>query len=189
MPSDGGDDSGTETTEASSADDEAPADDADDVGGADGAGPATDEELALEFAQCMRDNGVPEFEDPAVAADGSIDFGGQAQSGDLDLDLVADAFEICGDIIAGASFLPTNGIDTTELEDDLLAFAQCLRDFGHDVADPDLSGPLVPGPDGPGGMFASGFDPLDPANAADVAQCQADTFGPGGPGGFAQGGN
>lgn len=153
-------------------------------------GEATDEELALEFAQCMRDNGFPDWPDPTVNADGSIELvaGGAQQAGidleDGDLDTALDA---CGDIVAGASFLPGADLDQSEIEDGLLAFAQCLRDLGHDVADPDLSGQLRPGPDGPGGMFASGFDPQDPANAADVQTCQTEAFGAGGFGGAAGG--
>lgn len=140
----------------------------------------TDEELALEFAQCMRDNGFPDFPDPTVNADGSIELvaGGAEQAGiDPESDDFDPALDACGPIVAGASFLPAAGIDRSEIEDNLLAFAQCLRDLGHDVADPDLSGPLRPGPGGPGGMFASGFDPQDPASADDVQTCQTAAFG------------
>lgn len=174
----------------------APADDntgsADDgtAGGDSVTGEATDEELALEFAQCMRDNGFPDFPDPTVNADGSIELvaGGAEQAGiDPDSDDLDPALDACGDIVAGASFLPGADLDQSEIEDGLLAFAQCLRDLGHDVADPDLSGQLRPGPDGPGGMFASGFDPQDPANADDVQTCQTEAFGAGGLGGAAGG--
>ncbi len=141
---------------------------------------ASDEELALEFAQCMRDNGFPDFPDPTVNADGSIELvaGGAGQAGiDPESDDLDPALDACGSIVAGASFLPGADLDQSEIEDSLLAFATCLRDLGHDVADPDLSGPLRPGPDGPGGMFASGFDPQDPANADDVQTCQTEAFG------------
>ncbi len=49
-----------------------------------------------------------------------------------------------------------------------------MRDLGHDVRDPDMGLPLTPGPGGPAGIFAGGFDPRDPANAADVQTCQAE---------------
>lgn len=153
-------------------------------------GGPSDEELALEFAQCMRDNGFPDFPDPTVNADGSIELvaGGPEQAGiDPDSDDLDRAIDACGDIVADASFLPGAGLDQAEIEDGLLAFAQCLRDLGHDVADPDLNGQLRPGPDGPGGMFASGFDPQDPANADDVQTCQTEAFGAGGFGGAAGG--
>ncbi len=173
----------------------AASDSADGTAGADG----TDEELALEFAQCMRDNGVPQFEDPTVDADGSIQLapGGVGGGGNGDLDPgdpdVQAAIEACGDIIAGASFLPGADLDEAELEDDLLAMAQCLRDLGHDVTDPDLSGGFGPGAGGGGGpqaIFGPDFDPTDPANGDDVETCQETVYGPDGPAGLGQrGGN
>ena len=153
---------------------------ADTADGATADAEATDEELALEFAECMRDNGFPDFPDPTVNADGSIELvtGGAEQAGiDLESDDLDPALDACGPIVADASFLPGADLDQAEIEDSLLAFAQCLRDLGHDVADPDLSGTLRPGPDGPGGMFASGFDPQDAANADDVQTCQTEAFG------------
>lgn len=140
---------------------------------------ATDEELALEFADCMRDNGVADFPDPTVNADGSIELvpGGPAQAG-FDPADAQDALEVCGDIVAGASFLPGADLDTAEVEDDLLAFAQCLRDLGFDADDPDLSGGLASLANG--SPFGDGFDPNDPANADAIAECQTEVFGPGG---------
>ncbi|MEM7341055.1 MAG: hypothetical protein AAF467_20530 [Actinomycetota bacterium] len=177
-------------TEESSAADDAAADATDDSSGdaATAAAGATDEELALELADCMRDNGVADFPDPTVNADGSIDLvpGGAAQAG-FDLDDAQDAFEVCGDIVADASFLPGADLDTAELEDDLLAFAQCLRDLGFDVDDPDLSGGIGPGTAG-GSPFGPNFDPTDPANADAISTCQTEVFGPGGTP-FDQGGN
>ncbi|MEL6981394.1 MAG: hypothetical protein AAFO29_03115 [Actinomycetota bacterium] len=150
-------------------------------------GEPTDEEVALEFAECMRDSGLPDFPDPAVNADGSIELvpGGPGAAGiDVDSPELETAIDACEDILEGATFLPGADLDDSEIEDNLLAFAQCLRDLGHDVADPDMSQPLAPGPDGPAGMFASGFDPQDPANADDVQTCQTEAFGADfGPGG------
>ncbi len=153
---------------------------------------ASDEELALEFAQCMRDNGVPAFTDPVVNADGSIDIvptGPAAEAIDPGDPQVQEAIDTCGEIIAGASFLPGADLDPAELEDDLLAMAQCLRDLGHDADDPDLSAGIGPGAGGPQTLFGPDFDPLDPANADDIETCQAEVFGPDGPPGFGQGGN
>ncbi|MEM9651995.1 MAG: hypothetical protein AAGA65_07850 [Actinomycetota bacterium] len=142
----------------------------------------TDEELALEFAQCMRESGFAEFPDPAVNADGSIDLipGGPQQFQGVDQATIDEAVESCSDIVAGASFLPGAGMDQTEIEDQLLAFAQCLRDLGHDIADPQLNGSQSGGANGPGGIFANGFDPTDPANADDIATCQVEVVGPNG---------
>lgn len=138
----------------------------------------TDEELALAFTQCMRDEGVA-LADPIVNADGSIELfpaGANSNVDPNDPD-VADAIEVCGDLIAGASFLPGAGLDQSEIEDRLLGFAQCLRDLGFDVDDPDLSGGFA---SGPAAIFGENFDPTDPANADAVQECQA-AFGAGGP--------
>ena len=144
--------------------------------------PATDaseEELALQFAQCMRDEGVDNWPDPATNADGSIDITGGGAVGPggyvaFGSDEVQAAIPVCGPIIAGASFLPNNGQGmTTETQDQLLAFAQCLRDEGVDVSDPDLS-------QGAAGLLDWEFDPDDPANAAAIEACQTLFAGAGG---------
>lgn len=138
----------------------------------------TDEELALEFTQCMRDEGV-DLPDPTVNADGSIELfePGAIRNIDANDPDVADAIEECGDLIAGASFLPGAGLDQSEIEDRLLGFAECLRDLGLDVDDPDLSRGLA---GGPAAIFGDNFDPTDPANADAVQACQS-AFGAGGP--------
>ena len=169
-----------------------PADDADSDGGADDgdaatAATATDEEAALAFAACMRDQGL-DFPDPTINADGSVDFfggGGPPQGDGAQQEGLPEALEVCGDLIAGASFLPGGG-DLTEFEDQLLEVAQCLRDEGIDVDDPDLSegfGPGAGGGDGGGGPFGADFDPNDPAVQAAIEACQ-DIF----TGGFGGGG-
>lgn len=150
---------------------------------------ATDEELALAFAQCMRDNGVPEFPDPVVNADGSIELapGGPGQGGlDPESNDLQGAIEVCGDIVAGASFLPGADRDEDELEDDLLAMSQCLRDLGYDVDDPDLSAGFGPGAGGRAAIFGEDFDPTDPANADALQECQQSVFGATGPRGSGQ---
>jgi len=151
------------------------------VGGSDASGtPAeqTDEERALAFTQCMRGEGV-DLADPTVNADGSIQLFQPEVNSNIDPNDpdVTDAIDVCGDLIAGASFLPGAGLDQSEIEDTLLGFAQCLRDLGFDVDDPDLSGGFA---GGPAAIFGDNFDPTDPANADAVQQCQA-AFGAGGP--------
>lgn len=145
---------------------------------------ADDEALALEFAQCMRDNGLPDFEDPTVDAQGGISFGGGPNGGpdgvDPDDPAFADAFDACGDILEGASFLPGAGQDISEIEDNLLAVAECLRDEGIDVDDPDLSGGIGPGSGvtSPADIFGENFNPDDPATADAIEVCQS-VFGAG----------
>ena len=137
---------------------------------------ATDEELALQFAECMRDEGI-DWPDPITLADGSIDLlGGQgpeaigAGDGRID-DATQASLEVCGPIIEGASFLPGAGDIDAETEDQLLEFAQCLRDNGIDVTDPDLSA-IGAGGGGPAAIFGPNFDPSDPATADAIGVCQ-----------------
>lgn len=160
---------------------------------------ADNEEAALEFAQCMRDNGVPEFPDPNfTAGGGGIIVGGPDGEGpgfDPQSDEVQAAFEACGEFLERAAFGPGGGnFDPTELQDNLLAMAECLRDHGLEVDDPDLSnfGPAAGGPppdesaatgDGPQGGGFSIFGDLDiddPEVQAAMETCQGEVgFGPG----------
>ena len=144
----------------------------------DGATEPTDEERALDFARCMRDNGV-DFPDPAINADGSIDLGGNVTPGSIDptSDTFSDAVEVCGPIVAGASFLPGANVDETEQQANLLAFAECLRGLGYDVIDPVLSDIEAGGPGALGAAFGENFDPTDPANVEAVQECQGQVAG------------
>ncbi len=128
----------------------------------------TDEERLLEFAQCMRDNGV-DFPDPVVEADGTIVFGrrpggaggGQDSEGveaiGRDPNLPA-ARAACSEHIEGLALGPGGqNFDEVrvELMDRLLEFAQCMRDNGVDIGDPD------PSAFGPGGGGGRPFGELD----------------------------
>ena len=114
----------------------------------------TDEESLLAFAECMRENGV-DFPDPVVEADGTVTFGFRPGGGGgglqalreigQDPDLPA-ARDTCSGMLEGRAFGPGQGdFDLIELQDRLLEFAQCMRDNGVDMPDPDL------GRFGPGG--------------------------------------
>lgn len=140
----------------------------------------TDEQRALDFVACMRENGV-DLDDPTVAADGSIQLfgGGGAAGGAPARDATfEEAFTSCGDALEGATFFQ-RGSDDTERNDELLDFAQCLRDQGIDVDDPDLS--AGPGAGGARGLFGDNFDPQDSANAQVLDLCRDES-------GFAAGG-
>lgn len=164
--------SGTEPDETASEAEvvESPADDVDDL---------TDEERLLEFAQCMRDNGV-NFPDPVVEADGTIAFGlrpgrGGGQDGEglqaigRDPDLPA-ARAACSEIIEGLALGPgAQNFDEirVELMDRLLEFAQCMRDNGVDVPDPDPNA-FGPGSGGGGPFGGLDFDDADVDAAFEV---------------------
>lgn len=162
----------------------------------------TDEERLLEFAQCMRDNGV-DFPDPVIEADGTVAFGrrpgrgsgqGLAEIGrDPDLPKARMA---CTDLLQGLPFGPGGGrdFDDAELQDSLLDFARCMRDKGIDMPDPDFSGfRSGAGGDGPPPNPFAGMRDLSAAGAdgeevgAAIEDCRErlvafGRFGGGGPG-------
>ena len=172
------DDSASDT-DAADADVSVADTDADSGSNASGSDDLTDEERLLEFAQCMRDNGV-EFPDPIVEADGTIAFGlrpgrgGGGQGETLqnigrDPDLPA-ARAACQPIIEGVALGPGgSNIDETQIEqmDRLLEFSQCMRDNGIDVPDPDPN-IFSPGSGGGSPFGDIDFDDTDVSAAFEV---------------------
>ena len=147
---------------------------------AEAAAAGADEDALLVFAACMRDNGVPNFEDPAVNEDGSVDFGhggGEGTFDDVDRDAMEGAFDACQEDLEGVAFGPGSGdFDVTEMEDTMVEFASCMRDNGYDMDDPDLSnfGPGGNGTGEPGeegGLFG-GFNEDDPEYQVAFDVCQ-----------------
>ena len=61
------------------------------------------EEAILAFARCMRDNGVSDFPDPELDANGNLRFFGGGPPDDLgvDQDTLEAAFEECSPLIEG----------------------------------------------------------------------------------------
>ena len=162
----------------------------------------TDEERLLEFAQCMRDNGV-DFPDPVIEADGTVAFGRRPGRGrgqglaDIGRDPdLPTAREACADLLQGLPFGPggNRDFDDAELQDSLLEFARCMRDNGIDIADPDFSGSGSdtdgdgPPPSPFAGMGrilgASGADREEADKAMEICRERLVAFGRfGGPGG------
>ena len=177
------DETGAEESVAhdTAADDTTSSDDADDL---------TDEERLLEFAQCMRDNGV-EFPDPVVEADGTVTFGLRPGRGTGDQDAeglqaigrdpdLPTARAACSEIIEGLALGPGGqNFDEVQIElmDRLLEFAQCMRDEGVDVPDPD---PNAFGPGSGGGRPFGGLD-FDDADVSAAFEVCGDRL-PAGPG-------
>lgn len=136
---------------------------------------ASDEDTLLEFASCMRDNGVEDFEDPSIGADGVPEFNLRGGGGgdDVDRDTVRAAFEACSEHLEGLAFGP-GSVDVTELEDTLVEFAACMRDNGYDMPDPDLSsfGPGGEGGGPGGGIFGGQLEPGDPDFISAMGECE-----------------
>jgi predicted small lipoprotein YifL len=139
----------------------------------------SDEDQALEFAACMRENGVPDFPDPEVDGEGGgltfrrDDSGGGADQPDRAT--VEKAMKACEDLAprGGGRFSEE---DRSKMQDAFLEYAACMREHGIDMPDPEFS------EDG-GGAFqrgGPGMDPDDPEFAAAHEACE-DKLGETGP--------
>jgi hypothetical protein len=131
---------------------------------------AADPDQARKFAQCVRENGVPDFPDPG--ADGRFKLG-QFGRGDIDRDKMRKAMEACRDLAPNGGERPQ--LDAAQQEQ-LRVWAQCMRDNGVDIPDPD--------PNGGGFLGLGGGSEIDrdsPAFQKAMEACQDKfTFLPGG---------
>lgn len=109
---------------------------------------ADTEEQLLEFAQCMRDQGI-DMEDPTVDAEGNIGFGAFGGGDGQPPEGIREAALECEEFLDGIQLFGRD-FDLTELEDMVLEFAQCMRDNGYDMPDPDFSSFGQPPADGEG---------------------------------------
>lgn len=98
--------------------------------------PAVDlQEAGRRYAQCMRDNGVPDFPDPD--ADGEFRGAGHEQQEDPTF---RAAMETCRDLAPGGEHERTG--DPAFVEQ-MRQYSQCMRDNGvPDFPDPDADGQL-----------------------------------------------
>lgn len=132
------------------------ADDGDD--GGDGSDSSL-EDQALEFSQCMRENGVPDFPDPEFNEGGGMAITRPGGPDSVDRESEEKAMKACEDKMprGGGNFSEE---DRARMQDAFLEYAQCMREHGIDMPDPDFSGD--------GGAFrmgvgGDGMDPNDPA--------------------------
>lgn len=104
----------------------------------------TDEKAATLFASCMRDKGF-DISDPELNSDGTVRWGNFKESlneGGFNLknDKGSDAYEECSPLLERITLADEKKAeDEIEMQDKLLTFAQCLRDNGLEVDDPDFS--------------------------------------------------
>ena len=103
------------------------------------------EEAALEWAECMRENGV-DVPDPQVdTEDGGARITIRPGSGARRLDRIdSEKFQAaqkkCG-LPFGRSGRPVlSAEEREEMQETMLEFAQCMREHGVDMPDPDFSG-------------------------------------------------
>ncbi len=131
----------------------------------------TPEQAALAFAACMRDNGVADFPDPTVGADGNVEFGGGFGGGQRDNPDFRTAMDTCRQELGTTGFGPggrQGNFDPAAIQEAMLPYTQCLRDAGLDVGDLTFGPP--PGADGAGagrtGTAAPGAVPPAPGTGA-----------------------
>jgi len=118
------------------------------------------QEAMLEYAQCMRKNGV-QVPDPQPSDPGSLYDGVDTTSAAF-----KSADKSCAHLIAGVvqDREKQDPEQAQENQEELLTLAKCLRAHGIDVSDP------VPGQtDGP---FGKSLDRTDPAVAKALKACQ-----------------
>jgi hypothetical protein len=160
--------------------------DADDSGGASGdveAQATSPEQQLLDYVACLREQGL-DIPDPQVDADGNLVlnpeelFQGEDRS-QAEIDRFAEDLQeaqgVCGEPPEGAIGGFDHGGDQTDFEDALLVFAQCMREAGVDIPDPDFSSP------GGQAAFFGEFHRLE--NDPAFEPCQQEAFGPLGSGG------
>ncbi|MDH3302180.1 MAG: hypothetical protein OES24_16910 [Acidimicrobiia bacterium] len=104
----------------------------------------------LDFAACMRDNGV-DMADPTFDADGNVQGfgpGGGGGAAGQGLDPRSDEFQtaigMCGDLLEGADFGGPGGrrgFDREAIQAAFTEFTACLRDEGLQVDDITFGGP------------------------------------------------
>ena len=138
---------------------------------------SVNEEVILEFSQCMRDNGAEDFEDPIIGPDGEIEFklGSRGQGTQEERESMRAAFDACQETLEGFALGP-GSIDRAEIEDKLYEFAVCMREQGIDVPDPDFSSLLSGEGGGGGNPFGAALDRDDPETLAALETCR-DVFG------------
>ncbi len=117
----------------------------DDGGGTGGRGDEADQakfqDAMLDYAQCMRDHGV-DMPDPTFGDDGhvAIEGKGPGSRGGADQDAFMAADEACRSILEDAApEISLSPEEQAEMQDQMLAMAECMRGKGHDMPDPQVS--------------------------------------------------
>jgi hypothetical protein len=94
------------------------------------------DEAALEFSQCLRDEGL-DVPDIGVDANGNIELRDAFESIDRSDDTFRDAMESCRELLGDGGFGGGRGAqrDSTEFADALLAVSDCVRAEGFEDVD------------------------------------------------------
>lgn len=149
------------------------------------------EAAMLAFAECMREQGI-EMQDPQVGEDGNLRMPRPVGAGEgteqFDRDAMLAAREACAPYLEGA-VQHFEQFDQTEIEDQMLSYAACMRENGYDMPDPDFSAESMGGGPGRGFFRNMEIDRSDPAFQAANEVCMDVFTGGFLPGGGAGGGS
>lgn len=96
----------------------------------------SDEDKALEFVDCMREQGI-DLPDPEPNGNGGFDYGIADSGVDVGDPAFRKAIQACQDKLPGGGLA---NLDDPEMQAQLREFAQCMRDNGIDFPDPDPDG-------------------------------------------------
>jgi hypothetical protein len=148
-------------------------------------------DAALEYAECMRDNGLEDWPDP-IEEDGGVNLD-SGERYDMDMPEVQTAHEACVSIVeavedAAPEMTPE---ELAKMRDDALAVGECMRENGYeDFPDPEVSddgsgagiaiGPDsdIPEPGDPGfEEFEATHFECDPELEADMEEADSDGEG------------
>jgi len=147
-----GDDTAAEDDDTSSGDDELT--------------DAEREDAMLEFTECMREHGV-DMPDPSSSGEGPLVMRREGGT-PADEDEFEAAQDACDDIMEDAfgERPQRDPEEQAEMQDNALAYAQCMREHGIDFPDPEFS-------DGGVAMqLGEGMDPEDPDFIEAEEECQ-----------------
>lgn len=155
----GGDDSGDGVASAGGSGDSITDDGDSDSGGGGGGGDVPEEDTRLEFAKCMRENGVEEYPDPDPNSN-TFTMKGPEEYG-VDKETFDAALDACKDLTPGGGEPPELTADDIKK---LREFTQCMREEGiEDMADPEADGSL---------SVPEGITPNDSEFQAAMKECR-----------------
>lgn len=127
---------------------------------------ASSQQALLDYAQCMREQGV-DMPDPRFGADGRPVFGSLFAGLDTSSPEYQAAYQSCSQYLQGVSFV-SDPAQRAEQQARLLAFTQCMRADGIDIPDPQPNPAAGPG----GGLFGgSDVDVTSPEYQAAYQAC------------------
>jgi hypothetical protein len=125
------------------------------------------EQAALDFARCMRENGVPTFRDPVVKPDGSFEL--QPPPG-VSRGALDDALESCQSEAQALGIDRGSAAPDSGAQDQLLALSRCMRANGiPEFPDPKPGSDVISGLHG---LFED-FDLESPRVAQALESCQS----------------